>query len=599
VTRAQPTTHPLSELIAAVADAGLRPDRVLAAVAQLIAAEVAPNARLDKGGPLLDGTIEAADLSAAVPSVAVLRPELLGHVLELLHEPDTRRRRGAFFTPRDSATRVVALATDGWRWPDRPSVCDPACGGGVFLLAAGDALEARGIDRDEIVTDLLWGMDSDPLAVAVTQAALALWCASGAGPAPGHVVGGDALADGLDVWDQESSGFDLVVGNPPFQSQLATRTARTREQASAMAQRFGGLARGYADAATLFLVAASTMTRPRGRFSLILPESFLATRDATAVRQAVVRDAELVGLWLPGVPLFAASVRVCVPVFEVARPSAAPEIRRWKGVEADEISTMRPADALMSASTWSPLAAASLGIPDARLRARDRLGAHATATAGFRDQFYGLRPFVHPARDEPSDVRLITSGAIDLANSRWARRVTRFAGTSMARPVVDLGRLRDKDPALGRWAERVLVPKVLVATQTRVVEVIVDEGGDMWPSVPVVAVVAAAEELWPLAAALASPPVSADSLRHHAGSALSSDAIKLSAKQILEIGLPCNDGPWERGTACLRNASDAAGRGDGATWMAQLEQFGADMCEAYDVSDDVLDWWLARLPPFR
>jgi hypothetical protein len=571
---------------------------VLAGVAWLVTQAVAPTASLSMGGPLLDGTIDPADLSAVVPA-ALLRPELLGDVLERLQQPEARRRRGAFFTPVDSAAHVVARTTDGWAWPVRPVVCDPACGGGAFLLAAARALHARGIDRGEIVQDLLWGMDTDPLAVAVTQATLALWASSGTGPAPGHVRQGDALTDSLDTWAR-ADGFDLVVGNPPFQSQLATRTARTRDQALAMAERFGAVSRGYADSATLFLVAASSLTRPHGRFSLILPESFLAARDAAPARRAVVRDAALIGLWLPGAPLFAASVRVCIPVFEVGRRADAQEVRRWRGVEAEEVAPLRPDPALSTAQTWSPLAADLLGIPDAQLDVRNHIGTSATATAGFRDQFYGLRPFVRPADAiGPIDVPLITSGAIDLANNRWGRRVTRFAGTSITRPVVDVEGLRDGDPTLARWAERVLVPKLLVATQTRVIEVIVDEVGNMWPSVPVIAVVAAPEQLWPLAAALASPPVSADSLRHHAGSALSGDAIKLSAKQILETGLPAESSAWEQGTECLRAASDAAVGGDASTWRAQLQRFGMHMCEAYGVDRDVFAWWLARVPPFR
>src|SRR6185436_15483438 len=117
--------------------------------------------------------------------------------------------------------------------------------------------------------------------------------------------------------------------------------------------------------------------------------------------------------------------------------------------------------------------------------------------------------------------RLVTSGGVDLVHDLWSRRPTKFAGNRFTRPVVDLARLRRDDPVLAQWGERLLVPKLLVATQTRAVELLVDERGDMWPSVPVVAVVAPVDDLWLLAAALASPPVSANSLRRHAGAALS------------------------------------------------------------------------------
>ena len=50
-------------------------------------------------------------------------------------------------------------------------VLDPAVGGGVFLLAAGEAMPGGRAERVE----RLRGFDIDPVAVATTRAALALW----------------------------------------------------------------------------------------------------------------------------------------------------------------------------------------------------------------------------------------------------------------------------------------------------------------------------------------------------------------------------------------------------------------------------------------
>ena len=50
------------------------------------------------------------------------------------------------------------------------------------------------------------------------------------------------------------------------------------------------------------------------------------------------------------------------------------------------------------------------------------------------------------------------------------------------------------------WVDDLQVPKVLVATQTRVGEAAVDEVGTWVPSVPTIAVVAPAERLWAVAA---------------------------------------------------------------------------------------------------
>ena len=59
-----------------------------------------------------------------------------------------------------------------------PAVCDPACGDGAFLLAAAELLLERGLPRDVVARDLLWGCDIDPAAVAATRGAIVAWSAS-------------------------------------------------------------------------------------------------------------------------------------------------------------------------------------------------------------------------------------------------------------------------------------------------------------------------------------------------------------------------------------------------------------------------------------
>jgi len=124
----------------------------------------------------------------------------------------------------------VVLGDDLYREPE--TVCDPAAGGGVFLLAAARALRTRGAAPDVVVSGL-FGADLDPSAVAATRAALALW--AGLAGADLSAVAGLATqvrqGDGLLLDDSSwptapPAGFDLVVGNPPFLNQLERGTAR-------------------------------------------------------------------------------------------------------------------------------------------------------------------------------------------------------------------------------------------------------------------------------------------------------------------------------------------------------------------------------------
>ena len=302
---------------------------------------------------------------------------------------------------------------------------------------------------------------------------------------------------------------------------------------------------------------------------LIQPESVLASRDARPVRDAV--GSHLEGLWVADTSMFGASVRVCAPVLR--RSDVAPQrVRRWHG------ASVRPAGSARldpSATTWSHLRPTD--VPPVRRRRRDggTVGDIATATAGFRDEFYGLAGAVV---DGGLGAPLVTSGLIDPGCVAWGERRARVAGVSYLRPTVDVAGL---DGRLRAWVDARLVPKVVVATQTKVVEAAPDVEGRLVPMTPVLSVVPhEPADVWRLAAALTSPLVTAWALREFAGAALSANALKLSARQALLAPLPDDQAAWARATEALV-AGDVAG-------------CGAALAEG---DERLLAWWRARLPP--
>jgi hypothetical protein len=204
------------------------------------------------------------------------------------------------------------------------------------------------------------------------------------------------------------------------------------------------------------------------------------------------------------------------------------------------------------------------------------VGSVATATAGFRSQFYGV---VDDVREGGEGSPLVTAGLIDVGRSAWGERPTRIGGRRWQRPTVDVGSLGDE---VRPWFEARLVPKLLVATQTKVVEAVVDETGELLPSVPVISVEAPAERLWDLAAALMAPPVTAWLLERTIGSGLSVDAVRLSAKLLLQVPLPTDRRAWTAARKALR-------QGD-------LDRFAVAACRAYAADEALAGWWRDRLP---
>jgi hypothetical protein len=217
----------------------------------------------------------------------------------------------------------------------------------------------------------------------------------------------------------------------------------------------------------------------------------------------------------------------------------------------------------------------------------------ASTSAGFRDEFYGVAPVVEEGA--VSGHPLVTCGLIDPALLRWGDRPARVAGRRFQRPVVP-ERCVDDGTAGRRWIAPLLRPKVLLATQTRLLEAVADDTGTVVPAVPVISVVPEPDRVWALLAVLLAPPVAGFARREYAGAGLSADAIKLSARQVATLPLPAGRAAWDAGATLARAATMAGRAGDLDGWRGALDRLGQVMCRAYGVPPDpLLAWWSARL----
>jgi SAM-dependent methyltransferase len=462
-----------------------------------------------------------------------------------------RKRRGAWYTPPELVRFLVehtVVPAAAERAGSTVRVLDPACGDGRVLARAVDAVGAEWVDAV--------GMELDVGAAIEASAGV---------PAATILVGDGRVLDA-------AGSFDAVLGNPPYLGQL--RRSTTRAGRSTLG---GG---PYADVAAEFLLRAVELARPDGgRVALVLPQSILASRDTEPIRRAVGALAAVEGIWWVGETVFDAEVHVCVLVVRRGVPQRA--IRRWRGAGAVPLSSA-PA-AAVGGRTWSPLVADLAGVPVVALASSaGRIGDLASAVAGFRDQYYGLVPHV---RDRGPGAPLVTTGLVDVGACAWGVRPARFAKRTFAAPRVDLDGLARSDPALAAWYRRVLRSKVLVATQTRVLEAVADERGAWLPSVPVIALLPdRADDLWSLAAVLTAPPVSAWALQRHVGAGLGPRTLKLSAREVLDLPLPdASPEAWAAASALLRE-------GD-------VDGCAEAMCVAYGVPASrtaaLLAWWRA------
>ncbi|MEP7049303.1 MAG: N-6 DNA methylase [Pseudomonadota bacterium] len=275
---------------------------------------------------------------------AECRAELVGNLYELLLGESVRRnagrfelfsgskrkQTGTFFTPRALTEVVVARALGQLERRIRASshrahdfvsdfrVCDPAVGGAAFLLETGRALGERpgplaGLERRrQLVDTVLYGVDVNPTAVAVAEAALCLFVADPKltlAEAGKNLRVGDALLGaplptaaeprqrasappgGLDFLEQfpgvfARGGFDLVVGNPPWVAYAGRAAQPLLPARKAYLNAHYTTLKGYPTLHGLFVERALRLA-PQGTVALVVPSPIADLDGYRAVRRAV------------------------------------------------------------------------------------------------------------------------------------------------------------------------------------------------------------------------------------------------------------------------------------------------------------------------
>lgn len=545
---------------------------------------------------------------------------------EKLAATGERKSRGAYYTPADVVEGLLRLCLDpllaeseggGWESVAAIRVLDPTCGSGNFLAAAlqrvRDSLHRCGLaaaDAAALALKCVVGVDVDSDAVELCRARLSSAAGQDRGSAAGvNIVCADSLVMPLErpltLFTDENNpnwaavketvgatdGFDVVVGNPPFINQLRSSTNHPREYSAQVAHRFGDLAHGYTDPAALFLIVGLQLLKQgSGRLCLLQPLSSLASRNVANVRSEILREAALVAAWFPLTQVFEdAAVEVWGPVVSAGEGTGTVKLIRGREF-APALAVPMPHE---PRSSWAPLLAAAKDVPMYSWESNGVLGDIAEATADFRDQYYGLDGAVYErSTSSGSWPKLVTSGLIDPARLLWGERSTRFNRVTFLAPRVDVSMLR---PDMQDWAQSRLVPKVLVSTQSRVLEPFVDYEGALLPSVPVITVTSGSNDLWSIAALLVSPPITAIAATRHLGAALSSDALKLSATDLLDLPIPRGSEDWLSASHEFQKASSAT---TNESRLTHLVECGRHMCLAFGVSptEPLLEWWSERLP---
>lgn len=238
-----------------------------------------------------------------------------------------RRSQGAYHTDFRLA-QYLALHLQK-RTQANFRLIDPACGTGILLVAS--ALHLSGNSkrlRDHLLAETLCGMDLSPLALRGARLALASLTSDVCviKSLSSRLRQGDSLLSGLDIWkDIAPDGFEVVVGNPPWEKLRLTRHewlkangikrhygdayaagsllngmhVRRNEMSlymSTLQSKYKLQGDGERDLYKLFLELSLCIGRPGGEVALLLPGGFIRSQGTTALRASTFGSCSRVSL---------------------------------------------------------------------------------------------------------------------------------------------------------------------------------------------------------------------------------------------------------------------------------------------------------------
>ncbi len=273
------------------------------------------------------------------------------------------RGRGARYTP-GAVTRFLVEAALASRPSALPTILDPACGAGAFLIAAFDLLvERERALRDpsdpswpahlaRLLTDHLRGIDLDEEALEIARRSLQLrWldharaavALSALPDLRATLRHGDALLDSS-PWPAPDARCTILLGNPPWVGgEHLSPSLRARLPEFEMGRR------GQPDLFKLFYERSfRDLLADGGTHAFVIPDALLARAEHADLRAFIARHGTLVRLAHLGKvfehPSGARAVGVSAAAILVEkrapRPDDACRIDRWCGDHAEPAGTI-------------------------------------------------------------------------------------------------------------------------------------------------------------------------------------------------------------------------------------------------------------------
>jgi hypothetical protein len=265
-----------------------------------------------------------SELAQAILRSGVPTPLAIAALAREPLDQTSKRKAGAYYTDFRLA-RHLARQVAPCVGP-RSTVCDPASGAGILLLALALEASARGtVDMPKWLAENVFAADLSERALRSALVGFAAMCSDIGALRQMHAKwrAQDSLLAGCEVWESVGSGFDVVVANPPWEKVKlsrheflrsegvrrdygtdyddfdAKRFEAERESVASYGERLAAKypsLKGEPDLYVAFTELLIKLAKDGGQVGLIVPAGLIRSQGTSALREHLFGHSKSVSL---------------------------------------------------------------------------------------------------------------------------------------------------------------------------------------------------------------------------------------------------------------------------------------------------------------
>lgn len=213
---------------------------------------------------------------------SALSLDFIAELFEHIVPEEEKKEKGVVYTPFEIKEYIVSLVC---RTNSAPTVMDPSCGCGAFLVTAAQYIHQRfNLCYSDIISTKIYGIDIDKGAITKTTLLLELLaCINGEyGKKTFNFICGNTLNPKIisKARKWQTKGFDCVIGNPPY-----VRFRNMSDESKKHLKHWTSAKTGNVDLYMPFFEVGMALLKKGGVLSFITPNSYIQAVNGRKLRE--------------------------------------------------------------------------------------------------------------------------------------------------------------------------------------------------------------------------------------------------------------------------------------------------------------------------